>query len=102
MPVNQHMSVGTRCCHHPRADNTVSMVEATDPGLSDGLGKVSRDHLAVILKAYASRPAPLRKTVPFRIIRSTDVDSFKRNIQNSKALSDSLCVNNADGRRQSP
>ena len=41
--------------------NTVSMVEVTDPGQSDGLGKVSRDHLAVIFISYASRPAPLRK-----------------------------------------
>ena len=30
------------------ADSTVSMVEVTDPGLSDRLGKVSRDYLAVI------------------------------------------------------
>ena len=30
------------------ADNIVSIVEVTDPGLSDIIDKVSRDHLAVI------------------------------------------------------
>ena len=66
------------------ADNTVSMVEVTDPGLSDGLGKVLRDYLAVIFKAYDSRPAPVRKTVSFRKLRSIDVDSFKRDLQTPK------------------
>ena len=35
--------------------------QVTDPGLSDGLGKVSPDHLIVIFKAYASKPSPVRK-----------------------------------------
>ena len=48
------------------ADNTVSMVEVTDLGLLDGFGKVSRDHLAVIFKAYTSKPAPVRTLVSFR------------------------------------
>ena len=71
------------------------MVEFTDPGLSDGLGKASRDHLAVIFKAYASIPAPVRK-VFFRKLCLIDVDSSMRDVQNTKVFSDSLCVNNAD------
>ena len=68
------------------ADYTVSMVEVSDPGLSDGLGKVSHDYLAVIIKAYVSRPATVRKAVSFRKPRSNDVDSCRRrDIQNSKA-----------------
>ena len=46
----------------------------------------------MVFKGYAPRPAP----VSFRKLHSTDVDSFKRAIQNSKVLSDSLCFNNAD------
>ena len=67
------------------ADNTVSMVEVTDPGLSDGLVKVSCGHLAVIFQSIC-----LQKAVSFRKLRSIDVASFKRDIQSSKALSDSL------------
>ena len=42
--------------------------------------------LAVIFKAYAFKPAPVRKTVYFRKLCSADIDSFKKDMQSSKAL----------------
>ena len=79
-------------------DTTVSMVEVTEPGLTDRHGKVSCDHLTVIFKAYAFKAAPVRRAVSFRKLRSIDVenDSFKRDIQNTNVFNDSLSFNDAE------
>ena len=61
------MSLGT-----PQNINiNISMV--TNPGLSDGLGKISRDHLAVIFKA-----TPVRKQLFFRTFHTTDINAWFR------------------------
>ena len=67
-------------------DNIVSNIEVIDPGLSDGTGKVSKDHFAVTFNANVAKPAPIRKTVTFRKLRSIDVDTFKNELTESESL----------------
>ena len=64
----------------------VSDLNVIDPGICDGTGKVSRDHLAVVFRACAAKPAPVRKTISFRKLRSIDINSFKQDIVKSDIL----------------
>jgi hypothetical protein len=68
-------------------DTIVSTIEVNDPGLSDSDGKISRDHFAVIFHIRAEKPAPIRKTVTYRKLRSIDIESFRNDI---KSLNNSL------------
>ena len=67
-------------------DNIVSNIEVIDPGLSDGTGKVSKDHFAVTFNTNVAKPAPIRKTVTFRKLRSIDVDTFNNELTESECL----------------
>ena len=67
-------------------DTIVTDVAVTDQALSDNTGKVSRDHFAVLFTAKAVKPAPLRKTIPFRKLRAINIGLFKDNIKSSDTL----------------
>ena len=47
---------------------------------------MSRDHLAVGFRACEAKPAPVRKTISFRKLRSIDINSFKQDIAKSDIL----------------
>ena len=64
----------------------VSDVNVIDPGIGDSTGNVSRDHFAVIFRACAAKPPPVRKTVSFRKVRSIDANAFKHDIVTSDIL----------------
>lgn len=76
--------------------STVSNIQVSDPGLSDNSGKVSRDHFAVTFNAVAAKPAPIRKTVSFRKLRSIDTDSFKRDIASLEILGNKTQCNDIE------
>ena len=68
--MRQHVTGATHVAGHTLdvvitrdTDTSVSHVEISDPGLPDNSGKTSRDHFAVVFKACAAKPAPIRKTV---------------------------------------
>jgi hypothetical protein len=77
-------------------DNIVSNIEIQDPGLSDSFGKTSRDHLAVIFEAKASKPPPIRKSVSYRKLSSINVDSFKQDIRNTAFFNTQPISSNID------
>ena len=101
--LRQHVSEPTHVGGHTLdvvisrdTEDIVSNVEVNDPGLSDNSGKVARDHLAVTFSVKAARPAPIRKTVSFRKIRSISIESFKTDIQTSQTLADALNCTDLD------
>lgn len=77
-------------------DEIVSSIQVTDPGLSDGSGKIAQDHFAVMFNALAAKPPPLKKTVTFRKLRSIDIDKFKADILSSDFLTMSQNILDAE------
>ncbi|KAL3882100.1 hypothetical protein ACJMK2_028471 [Sinanodonta woodiana] len=67
-----------------------------NPGLSDSSGKISHDHLAVNFKAKFSKPAPVRKTIPFRKLSTINIQSFKSDTEASDLLNDQLLATCTD------
>ena len=91
--MQQHVNESTHVRGHTldvviTRDNSsiVSDINVVDPGICDSTGNVSRDHFAVIFKACAAKPAPVRKIVSFRKLRSIDAASFKQDIVKSDIL----------------
>ena len=69
--------------------DVVCNVEVVDIGLSDNDGNVIRDHYAITCFVTQLSPATSRKTVSYRKLKSTNVDSFRNDIQASSSLNDS-------------
>ena len=77
-------------------DSNVSNIEVCDPGLSDSDGKITRDHLAVIFDTRAEKPAPVRKTVTFRKLRSINIESFKNDLKSLDVISMDTTISDVD------
>jgi len=56
-------------------DDTLSVI--SDPGFPDSSGNISRDHFSVVFYARAAKSAPIRKTVPFRKLKSINISNLK-------------------------
>jgi len=83
--MRQHVNEPTHVAGHTLdvlitrdTDSIVSNISVSDPGISDGSGKTSRDHYAVTFLAAAAKPAPIRKTLTYRKTKSIDVGDFRR------------------------
>ena len=97
--MRQHVTGATHVAGHTLdvvitrdTDTSVSHVEISDPGLPDSSGKTSRDHFAVVFKACAAKPAPIRKTVNLRKLKSIDINEFKKDIESSDILESGLHI----------
>ncbi len=77
-------------------DTIVSTIEVNDPGLSDSDGKISRDHFAVIFHIRAEKPAPIRKTVTYRKLRSIDIESFRNDIKSLEIINSNVIISDVD------
>ena len=77
-------------------DTIVSTIEVNDPGLSDSDGKISRDHFAVIFHIRAEKPAPIRKTVTYRKLRSTDIESFRNDIKSLETINSNVIISDVE------
>jgi len=95
--MRQHVNEPTHVAGHTLdvlitrdTDSIVSNISVSDPGISDGSGKTSRDHYAVTFLAAAANPALIRKTVTYRKTKSIDVGDFRRDIKSSESLQKAL------------
>jgi hypothetical protein len=77
-------------------DTIVSNIEVNDPGLADSDGKISRDHFAVIFHIRAEKPAPIRKTVTYRKLRSIDIESFRNDIESLEIINSNVIISDVD------
>jgi hypothetical protein len=77
-------------------DTIVSNIEVNDPGLSDSDGKISRDHVAVIFHIRAEKPAPIRKTVTYRKLRSIDIESLRNDIKSLEIINSNVIISDVD------
>ena len=77
-------------------DTIVSNIEVNDPGLSDSDGKISGDHFAVIFLIRAEKPAPIRKTVTYRKLRSIDIESFRNDIKSLEIINSNVIISDVD------
>ena len=82
-------------------ESLVSNVEVIDPGLSDSDGKISRDHFAVVLNTHAEKPAPLKKTVTFRKLKSINIETFRNEIKYLEILNTNLTISDVDNHMES-
>lgn len=78
-------------------DKIVPNVEVVDPGLSDSSGNILSDHLAVIFDVKISKPAPVRKSVSYRKLRSIDIDLFRDDKRKAEFFKAECITSDLDG-----
>lgn len=102
--MHQHVQEPTHVIGHTldvviseETDNIVSNIEVVDPGLSDSSGNILRDHFAVTFAVKASKPAPVRKLVSYRNLRTIDIDSFRDDIRKTEFFNKECIPSDIDG-----